>query len=124
MTQRTQRLRGSIPIFHPDSEPLTPEESHLPQLRLENGKMHKQSYIRLKHSYPIHHSHLRSYKPWQKLPAHKLRIDKESYGILVQKFRRKKEEFVETREIKQTALRRLQLLAAAERSVLVPEINE
>ncbi|KAF4627837.1 hypothetical protein G7Y89_g10312 [Cudoniella acicularis] len=114
IAQRTRRLQGSIPIFHPDSTPSTPEETHLSQLNLENGKLHKQSYIRLKHTYPIHCSLLRTFKPWQRYRAYKLRIDQESYGILMQHLRRKKEEWVETEDVRNMASRRLMGMVAGE----------
>jgi hypothetical protein len=104
---RLGHLRQSISIIHPDSEAF-----HGKQLMLEKeGKLHKQSYVRLKHVYQIDISKLRVYR-W-KCKANSLRLDESSYGDLMDTLGLAKEEWEDTNSLLENATRRLRLLALA-----------
>lgn len=102
-------LLSSLPITHSD-----PKHFHTKYLQLEDGnKLHKQSYIRLKHVYQIELSKLRA-NLWRG-PAHKLRLDEESYGFLMGELERLPASWKDTNTLEETAYRRLKTLADSNR---------
>jgi hypothetical protein len=102
---QSNHLQDSTPILHPESEAFQGK-----QLTLEkDGKLHKQSFVRLKHVYGIEVSKLRVYR-W-KCKAHDFRLDESSYGDLMETLGLVKEEWEDTDSALETATRRLHLLA-------------
>jgi hypothetical protein len=80
------------------------------QLRLEHaGNMYKQSYVRLKHTYQVEISKLRTFA--KKCRAYKLRLDEKSYGILMGELGLVKETWEDTNTLYETKSRRLRVLA-------------
>jgi hypothetical protein len=88
-------------------------DSHITQLHLEKGKLHKQSYLRLKHIYEVEIGNLHTFK-WRNYPAWKLRLSKESYKLLMKELDLTEEEYNETDMVPRTARLRLEALARAE----------
>jgi len=115
---KRQYLEPSLPISQPgnDDAETARLHNHTKQLHLENKKsMHKQSYVRLKHVYRVEVSTLRTFvkkRPSEKVcRAYKIRLDEESYGVLMQGLGLEKETWEDTRTLYETSPRRLRALA-------------
>ncbi|KAG9229063.1 hypothetical protein BJ875DRAFT_547272 [Amylocarpus encephaloides] len=105
---RLPYLKRSLSIHHSNSEP--PQDSHMKQLRLEKGKLRKQSYVRLKHVFRVDIGKLHTYK-WRKSPAYKWRLSKESFDDLVHELDLPKPIYIETDVVVRTSKTRMQALA-------------
>jgi hypothetical protein len=103
----------SIPIIDPGAELLgSGKTPSFPHLQLEEGKMRKQSYVRLKHIYQVPADFLRQYTFWHSR-AYKYRLCKTSYDQLMEELRLVPEPFESTATLFETKKRRLYALASS-----------
>jgi hypothetical protein len=116
----TNHLHGSIPIIDPEAElPGSGETFSYPHLQLEEGKLRKQSYVRLKHIYRVPANFLRQYTFWHSR-AYKYRLCKTSYDQLMEELRLAPEPFECTATLFETKERRLYTLASSNGAATLP----
>ena len=84
--------------------------AHIPQLHLEEGSLHKQSYVKLKHIYQVDASKLHKFS-WRRSRAYELRLEKQSYVTLMHCFKFEVGRWQDTDTISQTAEGRFDALA-------------
>ncbi|PVH81861.1 hypothetical protein DL98DRAFT_570956 [Cadophora sp. DSE1049] len=73
----------SIPVYDPEATSLTTARgTALVQIKLEEGRLKKQSYVRLQHTYRVPVSMLRQYA-YRKCRAYKRRLSDDSYNTLM-----------------------------------------
>ena len=110
----------SIPIIDPGAELLGSGKTlSFPHLQLEEGKMRKQSYVRLKHIYQVPANFLRQYSLWHSR-AYKFRLCKTSYDQLMEELRLVPEPFECTATLFETKKRRLHALANSNGEATLP----
>jgi hypothetical protein len=110
----------SIPIIDPGAELLGSGKTlSFPHLQLEEGKMRKQSYVRLKHIYQVPAHFLRQYTFWHSR-AYKYRLCKTSYDQLMEELRLVPEPFECTATLFETKKRRLYALANSNGEATLP----
>jgi hypothetical protein len=102
----------SLPIHDPEGKNIASFGLPYPTvLRLEEGrKLHKQSYIRLEHTYEIPVSRLRQYG-FSSCRAYKIRLTEKSYKILMLELGMVPRVYHKTNTLYETADRRLAALA-------------
>jgi len=106
------RHQKSLPIHDPEGKNIASFGLPYPTvLRLEEGrKLHKQSYIRLEHTYEIAVSRLRQYG-FSSCRAYKIRLMEKSYKILMLELGMVPRVYHKTNTLYETADRRLAALA-------------
>jgi hypothetical protein len=110
----------SIPIIDPGAELLGSGETlSFPHLQLEEGKMRKQSYVRLKHIYRVPANFFRQYT-FRHSRAYKYRLCKTSYDRLMEELRLAPEPFECTATLFETEERRLYALASSNGAATLP----
>ncbi|KAH7356418.1 hypothetical protein BKA65DRAFT_422649 [Rhexocercosporidium sp. MPI-PUGE-AT-0058] len=108
---RRRRRQASIPIFDPEATALTsPRAASLVQLKMEDGRLKKQSYIRLQHTYRIPVSMLGQYA-YRNSRAYKRRLSYESYCALMELLSLPPEKYEVTASLYETENQRLLDLA-------------
>jgi hypothetical protein len=119
---RTPHFQSSIPIYQPDSdvENCQEEDISIQQLRLEEKKLRKQSYISLKHTYEVPISTLRNYG-YRRCRAYKFRLNSASYNTLMTDLGMPVEKFESTGTLWETVDRRLGALVANQRVHPTPQ---
>lgn len=98
---------ASIPIYDPETIPLTSGKGlALIQLKLEKGRLKKQSYVRLQHTYRVPVSMLRQYA-YRKGRAYKRRLSDVSYNTLMRLLALSPEKYEKTADLIETKDQRL-----------------
>ncbi|KAH9213955.1 hypothetical protein DL95DRAFT_462615 [Leptodontidium sp. 2 PMI_412] len=117
---RRRHRKPSIPIFDPEATALTsPRVSSLVQLKLEEGRLKKQSYVRLQHTYRIPVSMLRQYA-YRNSRAYKRRLSYESYYALMELLALPPENYEATETLFETNHQRLLDLANSSLALVAP----
>ncbi|KAK0106866.1 hypothetical protein ONS95_003588 [Cadophora gregata] len=105
---------SSIPIYDAEATPIPSElGSNLIQLRMEEGRLKKQSYVRLQHTYQVPLSMLRQYT-FRNSRAFRQRLSEDSYKTLMGLLARTPEKYDVTKTLLETKDRRLLALARSE----------
>ncbi|KAH6662055.1 hypothetical protein B0J14DRAFT_707881 [Halenospora varia] len=104
-------LQQFLPIRDPEGADITSFGlPYPPQLHLERGrKLHKQSYVGLQHSYNVPLGILRGFST--RCRAYKLRLEEESYKVLMRELGMAPETYPETNTLFETGDARLTALA-------------
>lgn len=113
-------MKISAPICDPEANPVAlPGSASIVQLKLEDGRLKKQSYIRLQHTYRVPASMLRQYA-YRNSRAYKRRLTQESYSALMARLAQLPEKYEVTGTLYETKNQRLLDLA---RSTLPPVVR-
>ena len=113
MSKRQYR-EPSLPIYDPDTAHLTTSGGiALVQLKLEDGRLKKQSYVRLQHTYRVPASMLRQYA-YRNCRAYKRRLSNDSYTTLMDLLALTPEKYEMTKTLFKTKDQRLLNLARSE----------
>jgi hypothetical protein len=107
---RMRHMLLSIPIHDPAADTLDTAEYNIEQLHLEKDDLHKQSYVRLQHTYEVPSSMLCRYN-FRTRQAYKLRLTEHSYKTLMGKLNATPEPYIETALVPITSESRLVGLA-------------
>ncbi|PMD43867.1 hypothetical protein L207DRAFT_562965 [Hyaloscypha variabilis F] len=107
---RKPRYQESIPILDSTSSSFEANSQIVKHLVLEKGRLRKQSYVRLDHTYEVPVSMLTQYHKGR-CRAYKMRLPEASYHKLMEEFALVPEAFEDTDTLFETAASRLAALA-------------
>lgn len=112
------RMRESIPIYSPDRNAIEtdspPSKAHGNFVKLDQGFLKKQSYVRLPHVYEVPVALLRTYGYGPYARTYKPRLSHEGYSGLTTKLEMTEAVYDDTQTLFETAHSRLKMLACSQ----------